>query len=151
MAVFGYETDKTKIKNGMVFKYTDDYYLKFGKNCIKLDYPFSFELFEDVSPESIEMIYKINGEPLLIDKKIKIKLGDEDKSYEINKSKIESGMVFKMNNKHYLKVDYRCIYIDLFNDEKIMAFNKVSSLGILMIFNCRGVLMLKSIKGNDLR
>ena len=143
MAALVFDTDKTKIKNGMTFNYLNEYYLKFGKDCIKLDYPFLPLFFKDVSPESIEMIYKSNGEPLLIDKKIKVKLEDVDRVYETNKAKIKDGMVFKMDDKYYLKIDDAYIRIDLFIDEKIIPFNKIVSVGILMIFDCKGFLLRK--------
>lgn len=128
-----YETNKSKIKNGMTFRYNNDFYYKFGKDCIRLNYPFCAISFECVFPEEIKIIYKVNGEPLL----------NEDKIYETSKSKIKSGMIFKQINNYCLRVGDKYMYIDLFKKEKTISFERVRELDISMIFNCKGVAILK--------
>lgn len=127
------ETSKSKIKDGMTFKYNNNFYYKFGKDCVKLDYPFCVISFDFVFPEEIKVIYKMNGKPLL----------NEDKLYETNKSKIKSGMIFKQNANYCLRISDKYIYIDLFKKEKTISFKTVSELDIEMIFNCKGKVLLK--------
>ena len=63
------ETDAKKIKDGMVFNIGKEFYLKVGKNVIRLD-SISIEqtiIFEDFIREhenEINYIFKSNGKPL---------------------------------------------------------------------------------------
>lgn len=64
-----FETDAKKIKDGMVFNIGKEFYLKVGKNAIRLD-SISIEqtiIFEDFIREhenEIKYIFKSNGKPL---------------------------------------------------------------------------------------
>ena len=63
------ETDAKKIKDGMVFYIGKEFYLKLGKNAVRLDIKPFYEaiIFEDFIRENeneIKYIFKSNGKPL---------------------------------------------------------------------------------------
>lgn len=62
------ETDAKKIKDGMMFNIGKEFYLKAGKNAIRLDTkPFETIIFEDFIREhenEIKYIFKSNGKTL---------------------------------------------------------------------------------------
>lgn len=68
-------TDKSKIKNGYVFKYNDDYYVKLGKYCAKLVSEecgdmkmLIFDSFDKFNQENITAIFKSDSKLLEEDK-----------------------------------------------------------------------------------
>lgn len=61
-----FETDKTKIKNGMYFKYNNLFYIKVGKKCVLFNLSYDNQIdFENIKQDQIQEIYKSNGQALL--------------------------------------------------------------------------------------
>ena len=59
-------TDKSQIKNGYVFKYENEYYLKVGSRAVKINYGnTTFKLFKNIDESKIEQVFRASGKPLI--------------------------------------------------------------------------------------
>lgn len=111
------ETDKTKIKNGMYFRYNDLFYIKIGMKCVSFDPSYNNQIyFEDIKKDQIQGIYKSNGTALLK------KDCDKDESMmNLDPDSNEKPRCMGI-------IEFRSIYchdeIEIFDDELIVLFSK---------------------------
>lgn len=121
-----YETNISKIKNGMLFqlKDGDSYYVKIHKHYLRVDIRDPLQ-FDKINPEEIYMIFKTDGSILFKKKENILTIHREKEEYEQDITKIKDGITFDIDCNLYLKVGSKCIKV---YEDKIYEFSKLEAV-----------------------